>query len=219
MHRSVTPHPERPKGQPEDLEPPIKDAHLYPHNRRQSVTLRPEKPSEGPGTGGQRPRPANDVQNVDAFRKSIVRLDSEAKKDVATEAVIALPSDAKKDVASAAMQTLSQEAKKDVASAAMQTLPQEAKKDAVTEMVQSLPREDQETVLRSIAPTQGAIDRIWLIIVGAFAIVFILSAIALFVSAFWSPGQIQVLLTVVTTVAGVLAGFVSGRASSSGTST
>lgn len=63
MSQSVTPRPERPKGQPENIEPPIKDAYLYPHNRRQSVaphTERPIKRAGGAGTGprerGPRPR-------------------------------------------------------------------------------------------------------------------------------------------------------------------
>ncbi len=66
-------------------------------------------------------------------------------------------------------------------------------------------------------------NRIWLIIVGAFSIVFVISSFALIAATFVGPfvegGQvedIQLLLTVVTTIAGVLAGFISGRASSSG---
>ena len=43
-------------------------------------------------------------------------------------------------------------------------------------------------------------------------------AIALFIGALLS-GELQILLTVVTTVAGILAGFVSGRASSGESST
>ncbi len=45
---SAAARPQRPKGQPEDLKPPIKGAHLYPHNRRQSVSPRPEKPKGQP---------------------------------------------------------------------------------------------------------------------------------------------------------------------------
>ena len=60
MSQSVTPRPERPKGQPENIEPPIKDAYLYPHNRRQSVAPHTERPIKraggagptGPGQGG-----------------------------------------------------------------------------------------------------------------------------------------------------------------------
>ena len=53
MDQSAKPSwaPEKPKEQPEDLEPPIKDAHLYQHNRHMNTTAHPKKPSEGPGAG------------------------------------------------------------------------------------------------------------------------------------------------------------------------
>lgn len=43
MDQSAKPHwaPEKPKGQPEDIEPPIKDAYCYPHNRHQSANPHP----------------------------------------------------------------------------------------------------------------------------------------------------------------------------------
>jgi hypothetical protein len=66
-------------------------------------------------------------------------------------------------------------------------------------------------------PTQQITNRIWQVIVWTFAIVLVLSVGALIVAAFWGERagtNIQILLTVVTTVAGILAGFVSGRASS-----
>lgn len=59
-------------------------------------------------------------------------------------------------------------------------------------------------------------DQIWLIVVSAFALVFVLSALALFWSAFLAEDGSQILLTVVTTVAGLLAGFISGRSSTGG---
>ena len=60
-------------------------------------------------------------------------------------------------------------------------------------------------------------DRIWQWVVGAFAIVFIGGSGTLVASVFFlEVAQIQVLLTVFTTVAGILAGFISGRASSTG---
>lgn len=98
----------------------------------------------------------------------------------------------------------------------MIALPPEAKKDVAAQAIRTLSFEDREDLAERVLPTQGIADRIWQIIVWAFALVFVLSALALFAAAFWNPDQIQILLTVVTTVAGVLAGFISGRASSGG---
>ena len=100
----------------------------------------------------------------------------------------------------------------------LKTLNPEEIKNVTAEAVRSLPRRDQKEFIGRFTPTQIVTDRIWQINVGSFAIVFILSALALFAAAFWSPSEIQTLLTVVTTVAGVLAGFVSGRASATETS-
>jgi hypothetical protein len=66
-------------------------------------------------------------------------------------------------------------------------------------------------------PTQKVSDRIWQWVVGAFAVVFVGASGTLVASVFFlAVEQIQVLLTVFTTVAGILAGFISGRASASG---
>jgi len=71
----------------------------------------------------------------------------------------------------------------------------------------------------TLLPTQRVTDRIWQIIVWAFAIVFVLNSLALILAVFrLEPEHVQILLTVFTTVAGILAGFISGRASSGGTS-
>ena len=57
MDQSAKPSwaPEKPQGQPEDLEPPIKDGYRYPHNRHQNATPHLKKPGEslGAGLGGQ----------------------------------------------------------------------------------------------------------------------------------------------------------------------
>ena len=75
----------------------------------------------------------------------------------------------------------------------------------------------------ALVPTQPVTDRIWQIIVWAFAIVLVGVAGALIAAIFLletvqQAEHIQILLTVFTTAAGILAGFISGRASSSGTS-
>jgi hypothetical protein len=134
----------------------------------------------------------------------------EEKEDIATTAVQTLgPGDveAKKAVATAALQTLGTNAvgaKKEIAVAAMQTLPAEAQEELFAQLQ---------------GPSRKVSDRIWMMIVASFAIVFVGGTAALVAAVFLLQAeQIQVLLTVFTTVAGILAGFISGRASSSGRS-
>ena len=173
-------------------------------------------------------------QSVGQIKENITNLSPEAKQSVATETIQALPpedkenvaaevvrslsADAKQGVASETLQALSPEATKDVATEAMQSLPPETKKMVATEMARALSPEDQaDLVGRLQGPTQQITNRIWQVIVWTFAIVLVLSVGALIVAAFWTERagtNIQILLTVVTTVAGILAGFVSGRASS-----
>jgi hypothetical protein len=135
-----------------------------------------------------------------------------------------LTPDAKKDIATTALQTLGANAvdeKKEVATTALQTLGADAvdaKKEIATTALQTLSPEAQDEVIGQVQrPTQQISDRIWQWVVGAFAIVFIGGSGALIVGVFLLPvSQVQVLLTVFTTVAGILAGFISGRASASG---
>src|SRR5918998_235738 len=142
------------------------------------------------------------LQSVGQIKENITNLSPEAKQGVASET----------------LQALSPEATKDVATEAMQSLPPETKKTVATEMARGLSPEDQaDLVGRLQGPTQQITNRIWQVIVWTFAIVLLLSVGALIVAAFWTERagtNIQILLTVVTTVAGILAGFVSGRASS-----
>jgi hypothetical protein len=129
----------------------------------------------------------------------------------------------KKEVATTALQTLGANdigAKTEVATTALQTLGSkavDAKKDIATTALQMLPPDKQQEVIGQIqGPTQRVSDRIWQWIVGAFAIVFVGGSGTLVASVFFlEVAQIQVLLTVFTTVAGILAGFISGRASAS----
>ena len=149
-----------------------------------------------------------------------------AKTEVATTALQTLGSnavDAKKNIANTALQTLGSnavEAKTEVATTALQTLGSnavDAKKEIATTALQMLPPDKQQDVIGQIqGPTQKVSDRIWQWIVGAFAIVFVGGSGTLVASVFFlDVAQIQVLLTVFTTVAGILAGFISGRASAS----
>jgi hypothetical protein len=158
----------------------------------------------------------------------------EAKKDILTVALQTLPMDAteaRTEVINAAINTLppgADAAKKEVALAAVQSLAPAARDDLVKQLqelsptgVKDLVEEaftptQRQSLVRSLLPEQGVTNRIWLIIVGAFAIVFVSAAFALFLAVFLDAAQIDILLTVVTTVAGILAGFISGRASTGG---
>jgi hypothetical protein len=149
----------------------------------------------------------------------------EQRRREATEMVQSLPADATKDVATAALQSLppgTTQERKDIATAALQSLPTntaeavQVRKDVATTAVQGLSAKDQAEVAGQLqGPTQQVTNRIWQIIVWAFSIVFVLGTGALIVGVFINPQQLQILVTVFTTVAGILAGFISGRASSS----
>src|SRR5215208_6594789 len=140
--------------------------------------------------------------------QDIANLTLDGKREAATSALQSLGSsgaDVKKEVATTALQTLGTNdvgAKKEIAATVLQTLS---------------PEQRQEVIGQVHGPTQKVSDRIWQWVVGAFAIVFVGGSGTLVASVFFLPvEQIQVLLTVFTTVAGILAGFISGRASASG---
>jgi hypothetical protein len=152
---------------------------------------------------------------------------ADVKKEVATTALQTLGINdvgAKAEVATTALQTLGPnavDAKKEIATTAVQTLGAnavDAKKQIATTVLQTLSPEDRQEVVGQLqGPTQKVSDRIWQWVVGAFAIVFVVGSGTLIASVFFlKVEQIQVLLTVFTTVGGILAGFISGRASVSG---
>jgi hypothetical protein len=62
-------------------------------------------------------------------------------------------------------------------------------------------------------PTQPVTNWIWLIVVGTFSLVLVGATGGLIWAVFVGPEDIQLLLTVVTTVAGILAGVISARGS------
>lgn len=102
-------------------------------------------------------------------------------------------------------------------------LSDNAKAAVVTAAAQQLPDQARRAVAGSLQPSAPAADLIWKVIVFAFAISFGVSILGLIgivlLSVFYTVEQanIQVLLTIVTTVGGILAGFISGRASASDT--
>jgi hypothetical protein len=190
----------------------------------------------GPNNGGGNIPEAHEMVNLSPDAKKDVATTAlqtlgadevDAKKDIATTALQTLGGDAvdaKKDIATTALQTLGAnavDAKKDIATTALQTLGADAvdaKKDIATNALQTLSHEAREDVIGQVqGPSRFVSDRIWQWVVGAFAIVFVGGSAALVASVFLLPvEQIQVLLTLFTTVAGILAGFISGRASASG---
>ena len=118
--------------------------------------------------------------------------------------------------------TKTQQTSQEAAYEALQSLPEDSKesaqarKDIATAAIQGLSSKDQAAIARQLqTPSQLVTNRIWQWIVAAFAIVFVGGTGALIVGVFINPDQLQILVTVFTTVAGILAGFISGRASSS----
>ena len=89
--------------------------------------------------------------------------------------------------------------------------------EADTSAVRRLGSDHPTTLVKTLQdmdPDTRKINRIWLIIVGTFAVVLLVTAFTLCGAVLWGvSSDTQTLLTVVTTIAGILAGFVSGRAS------
>lgn len=140
------------------------------------------------------------------------------KKDLATAATQDLPDADKKDLATAATQALPTEDRMDIATVATQGLPPEEKKNIAISAVQTLPPEQKQEVQKAAGnPSQKVTDQIWLMVVGTFSAVLLISGIGLLYVAIWPPpggsNSTQVLLPVFTSIAGILAGFISGRAS------
>jgi hypothetical protein len=120
-------------------------------------------------------------------------------------------------IARAVLEQLPTEAKTQLASETAERLPREAQ-DELIRGLQALSPKERKEIVGLLLPEQRITNWIWLIIVGSFALVMVLSVGALCAGVLWhASGEIQTLLTVVTTVAGILAGFVSGRASTGGT--
>lgn len=178
---------DRPAGQPTDLP---KEGNMRIVERPQGMPRhdQPQQQMSTPRSSQQKGQPAPPAPP--------------AQKEAVAEAVRALPPEDRKDAAADAVQALSPEAKKDVAAQAISTLSSEDRKD----------------LGQLFQPSQDVANRIWLIIVVAFALVFVGSTIAFFVAALSleRAGNIELLLTVVTTIAGILAGFISGRSSTGG---
>src|SRR5215212_7748412 len=140
-----------------------------------------------------------------------------AEEDLATTAMRTASDEAKVEAAVEGIKTLSAQGLVDLIKR-LEDLPPEQRKPFLESAARTLPAEDQKELSASLAPTQPVTDWIWRVIVGAFAIVLVLAVLTLCVAALWQPGgDVQTLLTVVTTVAGILSGFISGRASAGGT--
>jgi hypothetical protein len=177
------------------------------------------------------------VERQEAVVEELASLSREAQKDALTQAVGSAAAHTKVAAAAEAVKSADnafdeQEVVREVVRSA-DTFG--AKKAAATEAVKSAENGEQRQIIegvlneassetrgeiiRNLFPGRKAIDRIWLIVVGAFAFVLCSSALALIGAVFAQifgkqpdQGLAQVLLTVFTTVAGILAGFISGKA-------
>ena len=145
--------------------------------------------------------------------------DQATQRSAAVAAVQAVPDDAKGGVAAAAVGAVPDAMKKDLVAAAVQNASGDAKREVADAAVRTLSPKDQEALAERFLPDQPVTNEIWLLIVRTFAIVLVGSSLALAAAVTVSlfrkvdAAMVQVLLTVITTVAGILAGFISGRAS------
>jgi len=174
---------------------------------------------------------ANLVERKEAVVEELASLSREAQKDALTQAVGDAPTHAKVAAVSEAVRSADNAVEQEVVREAVRSADTfGARKAAATEAVKSADNGEQRQIIegalheassdtrgeivQNLFPGRKAIDRIWLIVVGAFAFVLCSSAVALIASVFVQPDQglAQILLTVFTTVAGILAGFISGKA-------
>ncbi len=189
---------DRPAGQPTDL-PKEGNMRIVELPQGMSRHDQPQQQMSTPRSSQQKGQPAPPAPP--------------AQKEVVTEVVRALSPEANRDVAAEAVQALPLETRREVANETIAALSPEAKKDVTAQAISTLSSEDREDLAQRIQPSQFVADRIWLIIVWAFSGVFMMSTLAFFLAALWRPDNIELLLTVVTTIAGILAGFISGRSS------
>lgn len=104
----------------------------------------------------------------------------------------------------------------DVLQRAVRDLPSdEERKDLIVQAVRNLPPEERAATIRAVSavmnqPSAGVRDRLWLIVIAAFAVVLVGSFITLAISVFVAPSaggtSGQVILTMFTSVVGFLAG-------------
>ena len=98
---------------------------------------------------------------------------------------------------------------------ALKALPPEEKAEAIKSAIQAQPEPERKSLAKQVSagamppPTDGARDRLWLIVVCAFAIVLVGSFTALAVGVFLpASGKVtpELILTMFTSVVGFLAG-------------
>ncbi|MGH3090477.1 MAG: hypothetical protein ACRDSJ_24620 [Rubrobacteraceae bacterium] len=117
----------------------------------------------------------------------------------------------KRTVAIEAIKNLPTENRQAVAAEVAKDLEDANKKAVAVELGQDLSSRERADLIRQLRPSQPVTDLVWKVTVISFAIVFVVSAVGLVAAAFMQSNDIELLLTVVTTIAGFLAGFVSGK--------
>ena len=136
---------------------------------------------------------------VAAAREAVKSADNEAKQQIVVETV---------------RNAESLGSKKAAAREAVKSAEKGEQREIIEGALDQVSDKTRTAIGRGLIPDQWAIDRIWLMVVGAFAFVLCTSALALIAAIFvqTDQGLAQILLTVFTTVAGILAGFISGKA-------
>jgi hypothetical protein len=178
---------------------------------------------------------AKEPNPLDAKKEAVVEqvanLRGEVQQEVIAQAVGSVAPHAKVAAAKEAVKSANDAVEKEIVVEAVRTADTlDAKVAAAKEAVGSSDNGQQKEILKqalhaasdetrdaigkSLMPDQNASNKIWLMVVGAFAFVLCASAVALIAAVFirTDQGLAQILLTVFTTVAGILAGFISGKA-------
>ncbi len=148
---------------------------------------------------------------MDEVDSSLTKGSGPEDRKAAAELTSGLSPENKKDRAIEVVGELSAESNKDLATAAGGNLGVEGKKDVAAELASDFSRKERAELIQRLRPTQPVTDFVWRVVIGSFAIVFVGTSAALVLAAFSETENIQILLTVVTTIAGFLAGFLSGK--------
>lgn len=159
---------------------------------------------------------ANDAVEKEIVVEAVRTADTlDAKVAAAKEAVKSAEGTAEKQVVVEAVKSADTlGAKVAAATEAVGSSDNGQQKEILKQALHAASDETRDAIGKSLMPDQNASNKIWLMVVGAFAFVLCASAVALIAAVFirTDQGLAQILLTVFTTVAGILAGFISGKA-------
>jgi hypothetical protein len=163
---------------------------------------------------------AEDVEAKELIAKAIDAASPDAAKAGIAEVVKNAEHVEAKELVAKAIDAASPDAAKAGIAKAMQNAEPGEAKELATETMGNLSAESQVEVAEKLGfrPSQETLNIVWTTVVQTFKWVLLLATAGLIgtivLSIFYSiePSYIQIMLTVITTIAGSLAGFITGQA-------